>query len=73
MKILTPDLYRKRSHLDNKKRDAYLREQAGIDPALLAHELGVSERFIIQRQRRLGVRKCTHSPRKADRDALYGR
>lgn len=55
-----------KNHLDNKCRDDYLRENVGIDPAILADHFGLTERFIIQRLRKLGLRKCTHSPRKAD-------
>ena len=40
-------------------RDAFLRANVGIDPAILAAELGLSTRFIYCYQRKLGIRACT--------------
>lgn len=42
-----------------KQHDTYILENKGIDAALLALDLKVSERFVIQRQRRLGIRRMT--------------
>lgn len=45
-------------------RDRFFRENWGVDPAMLADELGLSERFVRMYQRKMGLRKCTSSPRK---------
>jgi len=50
---------RKRPPMYTKERDAYLRENVGIDPAVLAEALGLHVRSIYRYQRRLGLRKCT--------------
>jgi len=54
--IHAPDFYEPRKKWRTKKRDEFLRENVGIDPAILADGLGVSERFVISYQRKLGVR-----------------
>lgn len=43
----------------NPETDAFLRETVGVDPALLAADLGVSEIQVRAYQRRLGVRPLT--------------
>jgi hypothetical protein len=48
--------------------DAAIREASSIDPAIVAAVLG----FLIQRQRKPGLRKCKQNPRKADRCDQYG-
>ncbi len=50
IKNLTPDLERK------------LRESAGVDPAILAGELGLCPGHIMSFQRKLGLRKLTGNP-----------
>lgn len=50
---------RKRPRMYNPARDAFLRENVGIDPAILATQLGVSTRFVYTYQRKLGLRLCT--------------
>ena len=40
----------------NRRRNAYLRANRGVDPALLAADLGVSEWFVVRVQRKLGLR-----------------
>ncbi len=62
--VHAPDLFEPRSPF--RKRDGFFRANAGVDPAILAAELGVTERFVRTRQRKLGLRQCTFSPRKAD-------
>jgi hypothetical protein len=66
MTVIAPDLYpRKRPDRYTPERDAFLREHPGVDPKILADHLGVSERFVIQYQRKLGIRPMTGStPRK---------
>lgn len=71
MKVTAPDLVERRSPFKNKARDDYLRENALIDPAVLADNLGLTEHFVKQQLRRLGLRKCKHSPRKADKCATF--
>lgn len=44
-----------------RERDEFLRENHGVDPAILADSLGVIERFVIGYQRKLGLRKCVAS------------
>jgi hypothetical protein len=65
--VRAPELFARKEPVTRTKHDALLRERAGIDPAIIAAELGVTERFIWIRQRKLGLRKCTYAPRKADR------
>lgn len=40
-------------------REAFLRANPGIDPAILAVAIGRTERFVRQYQRRLGIRPLT--------------
>ncbi len=42
-----------------KEHDVYILANKGIDAALLAMDLGLSERFVVSRQRKLGLRKLT--------------
>ena len=48
----------------NGDLDAYLREHVGIDPAILAADLGISRRHVEAYQRKLGLRKITGNHRK---------
>jgi hypothetical protein len=67
---ITSDLPpRRRWRAFTKEREAYLRANAGVDAALLAQDLGVTTRFVIMFQRRLGLRRMT-DPRDYLRDAL---
>jgi hypothetical protein len=67
MNVHAPELhdYERLSPYKNSERDKYLRETVGIDPAILAAELGVSARFVEQRQRQLGLRRCKN-PRQSN-------
>jgi len=65
--VRAPELFARKGSRTQTKHDALLRERVGIDPAIIAAELGITERFIRIRQRKLGLRKCTYEPRKADR------
>ncbi len=56
---------RKRPPMYTPDRDAFLRENHGIDPAILADELGLSTRFVYCYQRKLGLRLCTSHVRGA--------
>ncbi len=60
--IHAPDFDEPRRKWRTKKRDEFLRENVGVDTAILADGLGVSERFIISYQRKLGVRPFTGNP-----------
>lgn len=67
MSVRAPELFERRAPIQQTKHDAVLRASVGVDPAILAADLGVTESFIRRRQRKLGLRPCTHAPRKADR------
>jgi len=63
-KVYAPDLYpRKRNKRYTSQRDQFLREAKGVDPTILAEALGLSERFVIHYQRKLGVRPLTGNGR----------
>lgn len=51
--------------------DAYLKAHKGIDSAIIAFNLNITERFVIQRQRRLGLRKLTGNKRKGEKPCQY--
>jgi len=68
MSVRAPDLFERRAPIQQTKHDAALRAAIGVDPAILAADLGVSERFVLRRQRKLGLRSCRHAPRKADKE-----
>ena len=38
------------------EREAYLRENVGIDPAILAADLGIQTSWVLAWQRKLGIR-----------------
>lgn len=40
------------------ERDAYLRENHFVDPAILAIDLGLTARFLVVYMRKLGLRTC---------------
>jgi hypothetical protein len=62
--IFAPDLFQRRRNRKLKELDAYILQNTGICPAVLAQALDVTERFVIIRQRKLGVRPFTgNSPR----------
>lgn len=50
----------------NGELDAYLREHAGIDAAILAAETGLPPSHIRAFQRKLGLRKITGTARKGN-------
>ncbi len=50
---------RKRPRMYTPARDAFLRANPTIDPAILADELGLTIRFVHAYQRKLGLRLCT--------------
>lgn len=56
---VTSDLYPRRIHRNYAGYDNYLRENQGIDAAILAFNLGLSERFVMYRLRKTGLRKLT--------------
>lgn len=59
---------KKHAKLWTPEDDAYLCEWFAIDPVLLADHLKRPLRNVLSRMRYLGLRKCTHSPRKGERD-----
>ena len=72
--IFAPDLFQRRRNRKLKEHDAYILQNTGICPAILAEALDVTERFVIIHQRKLGVRHFTgNPPRKGVRHvaALY--
>ena len=60
--IHAPDFYEPKKKWRTKKRDKFLRENVGIDPAILAYDLGASASFVMRYQRKLGVRPLTGNP-----------
>ncbi len=62
--IFAPDLFQRRRNPKLKEHDAYILQNRGICPAILAADLDVTERFVVSRQRKLGVRPFTGNPRK---------
>lgn len=65
--IHAPDLFPKRQKWRTAQRDQYLRDNQGIDAALLAVDLGVTQSFIEMYQRKLGLRPLTGNPRTTNR------
>jgi len=64
VRIYAPELYPPRRQAGRtKERDAYLRANAGVCPAILAESLGLTEAFIIRYLIKLGLRKCVPSGR----------
>ena len=46
------------------KLETFMRANIGVDPDIIAHDLGITPRFVIACQRKLGLRKLTgHVPR----------
>ena len=60
--IRAPELYPRKQKWRTKERDEYLLQNKGIDPVLLAEDLGVSESFVLRYQRKIGVRAFTGNP-----------
>lgn len=50
---------RRRPRMYTSQRDAFLRANIGIDPAILAETLKLSVRAVYVYQRKLGLRLCT--------------
>jgi hypothetical protein len=67
VKVFAPELFEPRCNYRSKERDAFFRENRGIDAAILADELGVTERYVQMYQRKLGLRALRQNPRKGDR------
>jgi hypothetical protein len=63
MTVQAPELWEPKRQYRNKKWDTHLRENQQAGPAFFADGLGVSEKFVRMYQRKLGVRKCQHTPR----------
>lgn len=60
--VYSPDLYRPKVKWRTKERDAYFRENQGIDPAILAMALHLSENFVITYLRKMGLRPVCNRP-----------
>ena len=52
-------LFPKRITRNTTYHDSYLKENREVCTAILAFNLNVTERFVIMRQRKLGIRKLT--------------
>jgi len=66
--VRAPDLWpRKRHPMYSKTRDQFLRDNPTVDTALLAIDLGFTERAVINYQRKIGVRLCKNTPRLGDK------
>jgi hypothetical protein len=62
--IHAPELYTPRRKICVKKYDTHILDNKGICPAILADTMGVTERFVISRQRKLGLRPFSGNPTK---------
>jgi len=58
---------RKRPRMYTPARDAFLRANPTVDPAILAAELGFTARTICMYQRKLGLRLCASHVKGATR------
>ena len=52
-------LFPKRLNRNMTNYDDYLKLHKGVSSAIIAFNLGITERFVIYRQRKLGLRKLT--------------
>jgi hypothetical protein len=66
LRVHAPELWEPRRNCRSIKREAYFRENRGVDAAILADDLGVTERYVVMYQRKLCVRACRQTPRKGD-------
>jgi hypothetical protein len=67
MSVWAPELWPRRSPYDRQRvHDDAIRAAGGVDPAIIADQLGVTETFVRRRQRKLGLRKCRSTPREAE-------
>ena len=65
MHVTAPELFTRKNTYRQTIHDAYIIANKGICSALIAIDLDVTERFIVTRQRKLGIRKLTgNAPRK---------
>jgi len=64
-KVVAPELYTPRRKLRGRtpERDAYLRENHFVDPAILAADLGLKPQFVVVYLRKLGLRNCERARR----------
>jgi hypothetical protein len=60
--IFAPDLFQRRRNPKLKEHDAYILQNRGICPAILAADLDVTERFVVSRQRKLGTLSGCRAP-----------
>jgi hypothetical protein len=60
--IFAPELFTRKRLVDVRKHDKHILENKGICPAILADTMGVTERFVVSRQRKLGLRPFTGNP-----------
>ena len=60
VKVHAPEFWVPKALGLTQKRQAILRENFGVDPAILAIELGVKESTVRKWQRRLGLRRCAN-------------
>jgi hypothetical protein len=67
MSVWAPELWPRRSPYDRQRvHDDAIRAARGVDPAIIADQLGVTETFVRRRQRKLGLRNCRSTPGKAE-------
>ena len=62
LEIRAPDLFPKKRNQRQEAHDPYIRVNKGICPAIIAAALNITEHFVIQRQRKLGIRLLTGNP-----------
>lgn len=67
MRIFTEGLFPKRIGRNYTAHDEYIKSHVGVCPAIIAFNRNITERFVIGRQRRLGLRKLTGNTPKSRR------
>lgn len=59
VKVRAPELYTPRMWINIRKHRKAVTEAVGIDPAIVAAQLGIKPNTVLMIQRKLGLRKCT--------------
>jgi hypothetical protein len=62
--VIAPELFPERPHWLVQKYGPAIRERHGIDPVLIANDLGLSTQTVLMVQRKLRLRLLTSSTRR---------
>lgn len=60
VRIFAPELFTRKKRYESPERERHLRENAGVDPVLLAADLGLHVEVVKAYQRKLGLRLCAY-------------